>query len=41
VGGIIPPADAAELLALGVAQVFTPGASLQEIAQFVRKAVRS
>lgn len=30
-GGIIPDADAEELLALGVRRVFTPGASLAEI----------
>ncbi|MBW4029444.1 MAG: cobalamin B12-binding domain-containing protein [Acidobacteria bacterium] len=31
VGGIIPDADAAPLAAMGVARVFTPGASLHEI----------
>src|SRR5262245_51331681 len=31
VGGIIPPADAAALEALGVAKIFTPGAPLPEI----------
>lgn len=30
-GGIIPPDDEAELLAGGVARVFTPGAPLEEI----------
>jgi methylmalonyl-CoA mutase C-terminal domain/subunit len=39
VGGIIPPADAAALEGLGVAKVFTPGAALSEIADFVRSAV--
>jgi methylmalonyl-CoA mutase C-terminal domain/subunit len=41
VGGIVPPADAAALESLGVAKVFTPGASLQEIAAFVRTAVEA
>jgi methylmalonyl-CoA mutase C-terminal domain/subunit len=35
VGGIIPPADIPKLEALGVARVFTPGAPLTEIAEFV------
>ena len=39
VGGIIPEADIPKLEALGVAKVFTPGASLTEIAEFVRGAV--
>jgi methylmalonyl-CoA mutase C-terminal domain/subunit len=39
VGGIIPGADIPKLEALGVAKVFTPGASLTEIADFVRGAV--
>ncbi|TAN54419.1 MAG: cobalamin B12-binding domain-containing protein [Betaproteobacteria bacterium] len=36
VGGIVPPADEARLLESGVARVFHPGASLQEIADGVR-----
>ena len=36
VGGIVPDADEAILLARGVAKVFHPGASLEAIATFVR-----
>ena len=36
VGGIIPDDDAAELKRQGVAAVFQPGASLEEIVEFVR-----
>ncbi|MGH8698556.1 MAG: cobalamin B12-binding domain-containing protein [Burkholderiales bacterium] len=36
VGGIVPDADETLLLASGVAKVFHPGASLEEIATFVR-----
>lgn len=36
VGGIVPPADEARLLEAGVARVFHPGSSLQEIAEAVR-----
>jgi len=35
-GGIIPEADRAELSELGVAQVFTPGATMAEIVAWVR-----
>ena len=35
-GGIIPEADVAELKAQGVARVFTPGASLDEVVRWVR-----
>ena len=35
-GGIIPAADRAELLELGVAQVFTPGATMADIVAWVR-----
>jgi methylmalonyl-CoA mutase C-terminal domain/subunit len=35
-GGIIPDEDVATLRAAGVAQVFTPGASTQEIVDWVR-----
>jgi methylmalonyl-CoA mutase cobalamin-binding domain/chain len=39
VGGIIPDADVADLAAAGVARVFTPGASLAEIAEWLREAL--
>ena len=39
VGGTIPGDDIAELKKLGVAEVFTPGASTDEIVEFVRSAV--
>jgi methylmalonyl-CoA mutase C-terminal domain/subunit len=39
VGGTIPADDVAELKAAGVAEVFTPGASTDEIVDFVRSAV--
>ena len=39
VGGTIPADDVPELKRLGVAEVFTPGASTDEIVEFVRKAV--
>ena len=35
-GGIIPAADIAELERLGVARIFTPGASTSEIVDWVR-----
>src|SRR3954471_16343824 len=35
-GGIIPEADIAELTSLGVAKIFTPGASMQAIVDWVR-----
>jgi len=38
VGGIVPDEDERTLLASGVARVFHPGASLEEIAQFIREA---
>ena len=38
-GGIIPDADRAELARLGVAQVFTPGATTEEIVAWVREHV--
>ena len=38
-GGIVPDADIPALKAAGVAEVFTPGASLAEIAGFVQHAV--
>ena len=39
VGGIVPDEDAAELKKLGVAAVFQPGSSLEEIVNFIRGAV--
>jgi methylmalonyl-CoA mutase C-terminal domain/subunit len=39
VGGTIPADDVDELKALGVAEVFTPGSSTDEIVDFVRSAV--
>jgi methylmalonyl-CoA mutase, C-terminal domain len=39
VGGTIPADDVPELKRLGVAEVFTPGASTDEIVEFVRSAV--
>jgi methylmalonyl-CoA mutase, C-terminal domain len=39
VGGIIPDEDAAELKRQGVAAVFQPGASLEEIVHFIRSSV--
>ena len=35
-GGIIPEADRGELAAMGVAQVFTPGATMADIVSWVR-----
>ncbi|HEY2844659.1 MAG TPA: cobalamin B12-binding domain-containing protein [Bryobacteraceae bacterium] len=39
-GGIVPDEDAAQLKRLGVAGVFQPGASLQEIVDFIRSSVK-
>jgi methylmalonyl-CoA mutase C-terminal domain/subunit len=39
VGGTIPAEDAPELKTLGIAEVFTPGASTDEIVEFIRGAV--
>ena len=39
VGGTIPTEDIDELKKLGVAQVFTPGSSTQEIVEYIRGAV--
>jgi methylmalonyl-CoA mutase cobalamin-binding domain/chain len=41
VGGTIPSDDVPELKKLGVAEVFTPGASTQSIIDFIREAVES
>jgi methylmalonyl-CoA mutase C-terminal domain/subunit len=38
-GGIIPEADRASLAEMGVARVFTPGASMSEIVNWVRENV--
>ena len=35
-GGIIPDADVASLKEMGVAEIFPPGSSLQEIVDFVK-----
>jgi methylmalonyl-CoA mutase C-terminal domain/subunit len=40
-GGTIPSDDVKELKELGVAEVFTPGASTQEAVEFIRNAVRA
>ena len=40
VGGIIPDDDASALKALGVAQVFQPGASLEGIVEFIRASAK-
>jgi methylmalonyl-CoA mutase C-terminal domain/subunit len=39
-GGTIPSDDVAELKQLGVAEVFTPGASTEQAVEFIRNAVR-
>jgi methylmalonyl-CoA mutase C-terminal domain/subunit len=39
-GGTIPADDIPELKRVGVSEVFTPGASTQEIVEFVRGAVK-
>jgi len=39
VGGTIPKDDVAELKELGVAEIFTPGSSVQEIIDFIEKSV--
>jgi methylmalonyl-CoA mutase cobalamin-binding domain/chain len=41
VGGTIPSDDIEELKRLGVAEVFTPGASTQQAIDFIRGAVRA
>ena len=37
VGGIIPDEDIVELKKIGVHMVFTPGASLQEVVDYIQK----
>ena len=39
VGGTIPQDDIPELKELGVAEIFTPGSSVQEIIDFIEGAV--
>jgi methylmalonyl-CoA mutase C-terminal domain/subunit len=39
-GGIIPDRDIAKLKELGIAEIFPPGSSLQEIVDFVKSSVR-
>jgi methylmalonyl-CoA mutase, C-terminal domain len=39
-GGIIPEADIAPLKAMGVAEIFTPGASTGDVVEWVRANVR-
>jgi methylmalonyl-CoA mutase C-terminal domain/subunit len=41
VGGIIPDEDIPELKKVGVAEVFQPGASTQQIVDFIRSHVRT
>jgi methylmalonyl-CoA mutase, C-terminal domain len=41
VGGTIPAEDIPELKSLGVAEVFTPGASAEAAIDFIRSAVRA
>jgi methylmalonyl-CoA mutase, C-terminal domain len=38
-GGIIPPDDISELTAMGVARIFTPGATTREIVDWARTAL--
>jgi methylmalonyl-CoA mutase, C-terminal domain len=40
-GGVIPDADAADLRAAGLAAIFTPGAPLSDIADWVESNVRT
>jgi methylmalonyl-CoA mutase C-terminal domain/subunit len=39
-GGIVPDEDAAQLKRLGVAAVFQPGSSLEDIVEFIRSSVK-
>ena len=39
-GGIIPPEDVADLVAMGIRVVFGPGTTLEETAKFIRENVR-
>jgi len=40
VGGIVPDEDAAQLKRIGVAAVYQPGASLEDIVEFIRNTVK-
>jgi methylmalonyl-CoA mutase C-terminal domain/subunit len=40
-GGIIPDDDAAKLKQIGVREIFTPGASTEEIVKWVRENVQA
>ncbi len=40
-GGIIPDEDIEELMKLGVAQIFTPGAPTEDAIEYLRKAVEA
>src|SRR5258708_32770259 len=40
VGGIVPDEDAAQLKRLGVAAVYQPGASLEQIVEFIRSSTK-
>ncbi|MBI2816286.1 MAG: cobalamin B12-binding domain-containing protein [Acidobacteria bacterium] len=40
IGGIIPDADVPQMKALGVAEVFQPGASLDSIVRFIQLSVK-
>ncbi len=40
VGGIVPDEDAAHLKSIGVAAVYQPGASLEQIVEFIRNSVK-
>jgi len=39
-GGIVPDDDAAKLKQMGVAQIFTPGSSTEDIVKWVRESVK-
>ena len=39
-GGIVPDEDAAALKALGVAAIFTPGTSTQQIVDWIERELR-
>ncbi len=40
IGGIVPDEDAAQLKKAGVAAVFQPGSSLEQIVDFIRASVQ-
>lgn len=40
-GGIIPPDDIPKLKEIGIAEIFPPGSSLQEIVDFVKNNIRA